>query len=65
MPVKQKLQEQKIYDILSRQKFAEWYGLTDRDDHSEFGNHLRGDENCKTKEEILAKIRDIFEDVIR
>ena len=56
-----KITAEDIYETLSRQSFANFYGQADIDtDNSPFGKHLAGDENAPSKEEILKKITQIF-----
>jgi len=49
---------EQIYNILSGQKFFNWFG-----DSGDWGKHIMGDDNCKTKEEILEDIQKIFKKV--
>ena len=54
----------KIYDTISGQHFADWYGLVISDfgpsTNGDFDNHIRGEENCLNKEQILQQIVDMF-----
>jgi len=47
---------EQIYEVLSGKKFVNWFG-----DNGDWGKHIMADENCKTKDEILADIQKIFE----
>lgn len=49
---------EKIYEVLGRQEFADWYGDQSDDDNSDFGNHIRG--LIPSKEQILADIKRLF-----
>lgn len=56
--------EEKIFDTLTKQAFANWYGLHHPDaPHTEdgrFERYLTGDTNAPSKKEILADIRTMF-----
>ena len=48
---------------LESQDFKEWYEGEELEDHiidSPFMNYVRGDPDCKSREEILADIKGIF-----
>lgn len=49
-----------IYEVLTSQTFADFYGSPGEEDHSPLSCHIMGDENCKTKEQILEMIVDLF-----
>lgn len=44
---------EKIYNALMSQKFVDWYTEA-------FEDHVTGEENCRTKEQIIQDITDIF-----
>lgn len=46
---------EKIYDVLTKQDFWDFYT-----DDGEFECHIRADENCPTKEQVLEKIQKLF-----
>ena len=49
-----------IYKVLSKQRFADFYGKVDENDDSPFTKHLVMDENAPSKAVILQKIRELF-----
>lgn len=42
-----------IYEGLMSQSFVDW-------EESDFRDHVHGEENCKTKEEIMEDIKTVF-----
>lgn len=60
MTAPQKLMAERIYEVLTSQTFADFYGSPGEEDHSPLSCHIMGDENCKTKEQILEMIVDLF-----
>jgi len=46
---------EKIYDTLTRQPFYNWYC-----EDGDFEKHIAGDEDAKSKEEILEDIKTLF-----
>ena len=64
MTENQKYQAIKIYNVISEQYFAEWYGLDTNVDNTTYGDfdaHIKGDENCKDKNAILEQIVLMFD----
>lgn len=51
----QKLYPKKIYEVLTKQSFWDWYT-----DDGRFEKYIRGDEYCPIKEEILKDISEMF-----
>ena len=60
MTAPQKLMAERIYQTLTTQTFADFYGAADENSTAPFAEHLMGYENCKTKDEILQEIVDVF-----
>ena len=56
----QKLAAEKIYDVLTRQRFVNFYGEVDISDDAPMSRHITGDEGCMSKDEILEEIVDLF-----
>jgi len=52
----------KIYDVIASKKFADWYGFVYAGDimGGDFECHILSQPNCKSKEEILQQICEIF-----
>lgn len=48
-------QAEKIYQVLGKQRFFDWFG-----DGGDFDRHIMSDDNCKSKEEIIAQIKQLF-----
>lgn len=55
MVISEKELAEKIYLGISRQPFYDWYC-----ENGDFEKHIQGDENAKSKEEILEDIRKLF-----
>jgi len=54
-----------ILEALESERFREWYEGEERDIielDSDFVNYVRGDEGCKSREEILKDIKELFID---
>lgn len=51
-----RMNAEQIYNILIGQEFFEWYCAG-----GDFDSHIKGDENCKSKEEILEQIQKKFQ----
>ncbi len=60
MTARQKKAAEKIYRTLSSQDFVDFYGYVEIQDSSPMSQHIRGDENCPTKDEILEEIVTLF-----
>ena len=60
MTAPQKLMAERIYQTLTTQTFADFYGAADENSTAPFAEHLMGYENCKTKDEILERIVVLF-----
>jgi len=41
-----------FYSILMSQDFCDWYDV-------DFQNHVNGEENCKTREQIIQDLKEI------
>lgn len=52
-PDSAKTVEEKVYNMLFSQDFADWY-------ENEFMLHVEGDENALSKEDILEEIRNML-----
>ncbi len=56
----QKKAAEKIYNVLSRQCFCDFYGAVDMADEAPFSRHITADEGCMSKDEILEEIVSLF-----
>ena len=64
MNAKQRKKAEKIYDVLTRQCFVDFYGQVDIADPAVMSRHITADEGCMTKDEILEEIASLFKRVI-
>ena len=60
MTPEQRAQAEKIYDVLTKQRFADFYGYVEIDSPAPMSRHITSDENCPTKDEILEMIVILF-----
>ena len=56
----QKEAAKKIYNTLTSQRFADFYGEVDICDDAPMSRHICGDKGAPEKDEILQKIVDLF-----
>ena len=47
------MDKEMLYNLFSSQSFSDWYS-------GAFEEHISGDDNCKTKEEIMSDIEQML-----
>jgi len=56
----QKKAAEKIYDVLTKQSFVDFYGQVDISDNAPMSRYICGDDGRMTKDEILEEIVYLF-----